>query len=129
VKLDLALPWRDDGVRADAGSLVQVLLNLLTNGIRHAQEHGRVAVEARRHGDRLTITVTDTGVGIAPEDQGHIFEEFYQAPNHAAGGIGLGLAISRRMAERMGGTIEVESELGRGSRFKLDLAAANLSVG
>jgi signal transduction histidine kinase len=129
VKLDLALPWRDDGVRADAGSLVQVLLNLLTNGIRHAQEHGRVAVEARRQGDRLTITVTDTGVGIAPEDQGHIFEEFYQAPNHAAGGIGLGLAISRRMAERMGGTIEVESELGRGSRFKLDLAAANLPVG
>jgi signal transduction histidine kinase len=116
-------------VRADAGSLVQVLLNLLTNGIRHTHDHGSVAVEARREGERLAITVTDTGVGIAPEDLGHIFEEFYQAPNHAAGGIGLGLAICRRMAERMGGTIEVESELGRGSRFKLVLVAANLPAG
>lgn len=129
VTLDVVVQRGEDSVRADAGSLVQVLLNLLTNGIRHTPEHGKVTIEAKRHGKRLIITVTDTGAGIAPEYIGRIFEEFYQAPNHGEGGIGLGLAISRRLAELMGGTIEVESELGRGSRFTLDLAAANRPIG
>ena len=129
VTLDLALPSGDDSVVADRGTLVQVLINLLTNAIRHTPARGTVAIEARRHGQRLTISVTDTGTGIAPEQLGRIFDEFYQAPNHAEGGVGLGLAISRRLAELMGGTIEVESELGRGSRFDLDLEAANPPVG
>ena len=61
--------------------------------------------------------MVDSGEGIAPEDQPRLFEEFYQAANHAPGGIGLGLAISRRLVEMMGGSISVQSELGSGSTF------------
>jgi signal transduction histidine kinase len=78
---------------------------------------------ARAEGGVVTISVADTGEGIARDDLPRLFEEFYQAANHAPGGVGLGLAISRRVVQVMGGSIAVESELGKGSTFTVRLPA------
>jgi len=110
-------------VQADARHLTQVLLNLLSNAIRHTHA-GSVTVSAHRDGDAVAITVSDTGDGISREDLARIFEEFFQGGNHAPGGIGLGLSISRRLVHLMGGSIGVESELGKGSTFTVRLGAA-----
>ena len=110
-------------VHADARHLTQVLLNLLSNAIRHTHA-GSVTVSARRDGDSVAISVSDTGDGISQEDLARIFEEFFQGGNHAPGGIGLGLSISKRLVHLMGGSIGVESELGKGSTFTVRLAAA-----
>jgi signal transduction histidine kinase len=108
-------------VHADPGPLTQVLLNLLSNAIRHTPPGGKVALSASIQGHGAAIAVADSGQGIAREDLPHLFEEFYQARNHAPGGTGLGLTISRRLVEQMRGTIEVESELGVGSTFTVRL--------
>src|SRR2546423_4484326 len=110
-------------VQADARHLTQVLLNLLSNAIRHTHA-GSVTVSAHRDGDAVAIAVSDTGDGISREDLARIFEEFFQGGNHAPGGIGLGLSISRRLVHLMGGSIGVESELGKGSTFTVRLGAA-----
>jgi PAS domain S-box-containing protein len=114
-----------DGVvaHADGRQLNQVLLNLLSNAIRHTPAAGLVTMSARRSGNQVEITVADNGEGIARADLPRLFEEFFQAGNHAAGGIGLGLAISRRLVQMMGGSIGVESELGQGSDFTVRLPA------
>jgi signal transduction histidine kinase len=75
----------------------------------------------RTAGDAIVIAVTDNGPGIAPDDQQRIFEEFVQLPGQTPGGTGLGLPISRRLAELLGGTLTVESTLGRGSTFSVTL--------
>jgi len=110
-------------VHADARHLTQVLLNLLSNAIRHTHS-GDVTVSARRDGESVAISVSDTGDGISREDLARIFEEFFQGGNHAPGGIGLGLSISKRLVHLMGGSISVESELGKGSTFTVRLGAA-----
>jgi PAS domain S-box-containing protein len=108
---------------ADMRQLIQVLLNLLSNAIRHTRAGGTVTMAARAEGPVVSISVADTGEGIAREDLPRLFEEFFQAANHAPGGVGLGLAISRRLVEVMGGSISVESELGIGSAFTVRLPA------
>ncbi len=111
-------------VRADPRQVVQVLLNLLANAVRHTPAGGTVTLAARAAGGEVAISVADTGVGIARDELGRIFQEFFQAGNHAPGGIGLGLAISRRLVQMMGGSISVESELGHGSTFSVRLPSA-----
>ncbi|HEV2475828.1 MAG TPA: GAF domain-containing protein [Candidatus Dormibacteraeota bacterium] len=110
---------------ADRRQLVQVLLNLLSNAIRHTHEGGYVALSCRPAQNDVLVQVADTGDGISRADQGRLFEEFFQAGNHAPGGVGLGLAISRRLVQVMGGSIEVESELGRGSTFTVRLRVSS----
>src|SRR5438034_1297837 len=110
-------------VHADARHLTQVLLNLLSNAIRHTHA-GSVTVSARRDGDSVAISVSDTGDGISQEDLVRIFEEFFQGGNHAPGGIGLGLSISKRLVHLMGGPVGGESGLGKGRTFTVRLAAA-----
>ena len=112
-------------VSGDAVRLNRVLLNLLGNAIKFT-EAGRIDVEAaleREDGpESLRLSVRDTGIGIAPDMQGRIFEDFVQADDSIArrfGGTGLGLAISRRLARLMGGELSVESEPGKGSTFTL----------
>ena len=105
---------------ADERKFKQVLINLLSNAVKFTPPGGEIAIEAREAGDALTLSVADTGVGIAPADQEAIFHEFHQL--RAAGlakheGTGLGLALSRRLVELHGGTLMVQSEPGRGSRF------------
>ncbi|WCE06253.1 response regulator [Pseudoxanthomonas sp. JBR18] len=111
----------------DAQRLQQILKNLLANAIKFT-EHGQVTLTVLAHGPhRVRFSVSDTGIGIAKAQTGVIFEAFRQADGSTQrrfGGTGLGLSISRDLAQRMGGTIEVESEPGRGSVFTLELPVA-----
>ncbi|GEP57956.1 ATP-binding protein [Reyranella soli] len=105
----------------DARRLTQVLLNLVGNAIKFTDQ-GSVEVRARQVDGRFELSVVDTGFGIAPEDQAKIFEEFQQVDNTSTrkkGGTGLGLSISRRIVELHGGRITVESDVGKGSTFKV----------
>ena len=89
-------------------------------------EHGRIALQARLEQNWLDISVSDTGIGIRPEDQESVFLPFRQVdagPARRQEGTGLGLAICRRLAELLGGTIQLHSEPGRGSTFHLTLPA------
>ena len=111
---DLPLVW------ADPGKLNQILLNLITNGIKYTHENGTVSVEARPLDDQVEIWVNDTGIGIAKEDQAKVFQRFTQIDSSATriqGGTGLGLAIVRELVDLHGGTIRVQSKLGKGSSF------------
>jgi signal transduction histidine kinase len=109
---------------ADERKVKQVLVNLLSNAVKFTREGGTVSVRAARLDGGVEIAVSDTGIGIAPEDQGLIFEEFRQVGTDYARkreGTGLGLALSRRLVELHGGKIRVESELGRGSTFTFNI--------
>jgi signal transduction histidine kinase/CheY-like chemotaxis protein len=112
-------------LHSDEGKLGQILRNLVSNALKFT-ESGEVRVSARAHDDGRTIhlEVADTGIGIAPEDQDRIFQEFGQVDSpvqRRVKGTGLGLALSRKLAELLGGTLNVRSELGRGSTFSLTL--------
>ncbi|HSH99731.1 MAG TPA: GAF domain-containing protein [Reyranella sp.] len=107
--------------RGDARRLSQVLLNLVGNAIKFTDQ-GKVEIRARRDGEFFELAVVDTGFGIAPEDQKRIFDEFQQVDNTSTrkkGGTGLGLSISRKIVELHGGSITVDSEIGKGSSFKV----------
>ena len=108
-------------ISSDRQKLKQIVLNLLTNAIKFTP-HGSVKVTCRYEAGRqeFAISVTDTGIGIAPQDLNKIFEDFRQADDSVTrqyGGAGLGLAICRRLAVILGGRIDVQSQLGRGSTF------------
>ena len=106
----------------DSRGVVQILVNLLGNAVRHSPEHGTIAVIGERRGDKVAVSVADEGPGIAEADQQRIFER-YERVGDSPGGIGLGLAISRRLARSMGGDIELRSAPGEGARFTLILPA------
>jgi len=112
--------------RQDAGKLHQILTNLLSNAVKFTPEGGRVTLKATGDGNDLVFTVSDTGVGIAPEEQDLVFEKFRQAANpmtREQGGTGLGLSIVRELAKLLGGDVSLHSELGRGSTFTVRVAA------
>jgi signal transduction histidine kinase len=109
--------------RGDERRITQVLLNLVGNAIKFT-EHGSVKVIATARNGAFRLAVRDTGPGIAEADQARIFEEFQQVDNSSTrkkGGTGLGLSISRKIVELHGGSISVESEIGQGSTFWVDL--------
>jgi signal transduction histidine kinase len=110
-------------IDADERKVKQVLLNLLSNALKFTPEGGRIDVRAAARDDAVEISVTDTGVGIAPEDQATVFEEFRQVGSAAkkVEGTGLGLAISRKFIELHGGRIWVESQVDKGSTFAFTL--------
>ena len=110
-------------IRADERKVKQVLLNLLSNALKFTPEGGRIDVRAKVQNGAAEISVTDTGIGIASEDQAKVFEEFRQvgAASKKVEGTGLGLAISRKFIELHGGTIGVTSEPGVGSTFAFTL--------
>jgi signal transduction histidine kinase/CheY-like chemotaxis protein len=121
--IDESLP---ETVIGDAARLRQVLLNLAGNAVKFTEAGGvAVAVEAGAVADEISFSVRDTGIGIAPEAQARVFEEFEQADDGMTrkfGGTGLGLAISRRIVERMSGSLTVESTPGQGSTFRFTIA-------
>ena len=120
IALDLAVDERVGQIVADERKVRQVLLNLLSNAVKFTLEGGRVAISAVRADGGVEIAVSDTGIGIAPEDQETIFEEFRQAGSdyvRKREGTGLGLALAKRFVELHGGRIWVKSEVGRGSTF------------
>ena len=114
------------GIRSDRQKVKQIVLNLLSNALKFTAE-GSVTINASYDGKgQVAISVRDTGVGIAPEDQAKVFEDFRQldaSPARGYGGTGLGLSICRRLAQMLGGTIELESTAGKGSTFLLRLPA------
>lgn len=121
----LEMVWRVDpqlpALATDRGKLKTVLKNLVSNAVKFTDQ-GRVLVEAGGREGGVEIRVTDTGRGIPEEARVAIFEPFYQVDHsltHQQGGIGLGLHIVKRLLDGLGGRIEVESEVGRGSTFSL----------
>jgi signal transduction histidine kinase/HAMP domain-containing protein len=122
-------PAQDLRVQADRGRVRQVLLNLLSNAIKFTPDGGRITVVAAlvNGGAEARIAVSDTGIGIAPEDQPKLFKEFSQLDGSASRkyeGTGFGLALSRRLVELQGGAIGVDSEMGKGSTFWFTLPQA-----
>lgn len=111
-------------VQADERKLKQVLVNLLSNAVKFTPEGGTITLSASRSLEAVTLSVRDTGIGIAPNDQKLIFEEFRQVGNDYTSkqeGTGLGLTLARRFVELHGGRLWVESALGQGSTFSLTI--------
>jgi|HubBroStandDraft_6_1064221.scaffolds.fasta_scaffold02822_5 PAS domain S-box-containing protein len=113
-------------VNADRVRFKQILYNLLSNAVKFTPKDGRICIECVDGWDFVRTSVTDTGIGIRPEDQEAVFEEFRQVEGSTKDtnqGTGLGLAITKRLVEQQGGRISVESEFGKGSRFTFTLVA------
>ena len=131
--IDIAVEADDDVgvVEADELRLKQVVINLLTNAVKFTGDGGSVVMRVTRSDtDVVTITVTDTGMGVPPEDRERIFESFQQGGRGASReeGTGLGLTLSRRIVELLGGRMWLESEVGVGSTFGFSLPASRPSV-
>ena len=127
--LTLSLPTLENGVvMGDRTRLRQLLLNLVTNAIKYTPRGGRVELAVtRRPSDEIAITVRDTGIGISAADLPHVFDRFWRADRARSraserGGFGLGLAIAQWIVQAHGGTITVQSRLGRGSMFTVAAA-------
>jgi signal transduction histidine kinase len=119
-------------VVADERKVRQITLNLLSNAVKFTPDGGRVDVRAQSVDGGIEIAVADTGIGIAPEDQAAVFEEFRQVGSDSgrkSEGTGLGLALARRFVELHGGTIQVESAPGRGTTFTFSLPRRSPPVG
>ena len=119
-------------VVVDARALVQIVTNLVTNAIKYTSSGGRIELRARAAGPLVVVEVEDDGAGIAPEDQARIFEYFSQVDErvpHRLRGSGLGLALTRALVERLGGTISLDSKPGRGSIFRFTVPVATAQVG
>lgn len=114
----------------DASLLHKILVNLLSNALKYSGENTTITVHAAAHHGRLTLSVQDQGMGIAPEDQKHLFERFFRARNAAnVPGTGLGLHIIAKYLELMGGTISLHSTLHVGTTFTLSLPYEKHSTG
>lgn len=114
-------------ILGDRGRLEQVLINLLDNAIKYTPEKGTITINAADEGKMLKISVTDTGMGIPPKDLPRIFERFYrvdEARSREQGGTGLGLSIVKHIVQAHGGTLSVESTVGKGSTFSFTLKKA-----
>ncbi len=119
-------------IRSDPVLLQRILRNLLVNAIRYTDSGGKVLIGCRHIGTQIRIDVIDTGIGIPADQLDLIFEEFYQVgsrPNEHTGALGLGLSIVRRTALLLGHTVQVTSELGKGSRFSVTLSSADAASG
>lgn len=127
--LHVDLPHDDVEIETDPGMLRQIVLNLLSNAINFT-DAGSISLAAELTADNLLIDVVDTGIGISQEDQDRIFDAFWQVDQtltRRTGGTGLGLSIVRRLTDALNGTIDLDSEVGRGTRFTVRLPARRLS--
>ncbi len=118
-------------IEADERKIKQILFNLLSNAVKFTPDGGRVDVTTRLVDGEVHVAVRDTGIGITPEDQEHIFESFQRArhtPAHKQEGTGLGLTLSKRFVEMHGGCIWLESQVGIGSTFTFTLPVQRTSV-
>jgi PAS domain S-box-containing protein len=125
-RLTLSVPAEDIWIEADAARLEQVMQNLLHNAAKYTPDGGQIAVTVQLDGSAAVVRVRDTGVGIPSELLPHVFEMFTQAATHldrAGGGLGIGLALVKRLVVMHGGEIEVESTVGQGSEFRVRVPA------
>ncbi len=125
IKVKLAIDDNIPALMTDAGKVQQILYNFLSNAVMYTPEHGRIEIQATMSDEKTArIAVTDTGCGIAEADKEKIFEKFRQVDGsltRRSDGTGLGLAISKELATMLAGSVGVESELGKGSTFWLDI--------
>jgi signal transduction histidine kinase len=124
ITLDVKVDERLGDFVGDERKIKQILLNLLSNAVKFTPEGGRIGINARQVDGSVEISVSDTGIGIAPEDEPKIFEEFRQVGSdyaHKVEGTGLGLTLAKKFVELHGGRIWVESEVGKGSTFTFTL--------
>jgi PAS domain S-box-containing protein len=124
-ELTVSLPPAPVWLDADASRLVQVVTNLLSNAAKYTNEGGRIELSVQQEGDTAVLRVRDTGLGIAPAFLPHVFDLFAKAERSAdrsQGGLGIGLALVKRLVELHGGTVTVSSTLGQGSEFVVRLA-------
>ena len=124
ITVDVKVDERLGEFLGDERKIKQILLNLLSNAVKFTPEGGRVGINASQTDGAVEISVSDTGIGIAPEDQPRIFEEFRQVGSdyeHKSEGTGLGLTLAKKFVELHGGRIWVESEVGKGSKFTFTL--------
>ena len=121
-RLILRIPIDLPKVHADSTRLQRVFVNLISNALKHTKD-GTVLIKAEAGDETVTVTVKDTGCGISPEDLPHIWERYYKG-KHSETGTGLGLFIVRFIVESHGGTINVESEQGKGTAFTFTLPVA-----
>jgi signal transduction histidine kinase len=125
LKLHCVLPERPIKLRSDPRKLQQILINLLSNGVKFT-DTGEVGIEFSADAITAQFVVWDTGIGLSPESVRHIFEPFWQAEQsrtRRAEGTGLGLTVARSLAQLLGGDLEIESEVGKGTRFTLHVPA------
>lgn len=120
VKVEVLVPEEGSFFQGDADKTTWVLVNLLTNAIRYSPENGKVILKCERQSGYLNFSVEDFGPGIEKQYLGRLFEKFFQVPGSASG-TGLGLAISKEFIEAQGGTVSVNSEIGKGSVFSFQL--------
>jgi signal transduction histidine kinase len=131
IKYEFDLPPKLPILQADRDKIALALHNLVGNALKYTLDGGRVVVSAHLEDHRLSVAVTDTGIGIGPEEIDKVFEKFYRSKNPLAAGVtgsGLGLPIAREVARLHGGDVMVESELGKGSTFTLTLPLAEESA-
>jgi signal transduction histidine kinase len=124
INLDVTVDERLGDFVGDERKIKQILLNLLSNAVKFTPEGGRIGIRARQADGAVEISVSDTGIGIAPKDQETIFEEFRQVGRdyaHKTEGTGLGLTLAKKFVELHGDKIWVESEVGKGSKFTFTL--------
>jgi signal transduction histidine kinase len=132
ITVDIDVDERLGDYIGDERKIKQILLNLLSNAVKFTPEGGRIEITARQVDGSVEISVSDTGIGIAPEDQPRIFEEFRQVGSDNAKkieGTGLGLTLAKKFVELHGGRIWVESEPGKGSTFSFTLPQKPLPAG
>ncbi|MBI1238873.1 MAG: PAS domain S-box protein [Alphaproteobacteria bacterium] len=132
VMLGIALPEEPITLRADKRAVKQVIINLLSNAIKFTPGGGQVTVNVKRHDNFVIIAVTDTGIGIAPEDLprlGHAFEQAKADSDLAKVGTGLGLALVRSLSQLHGGSMRIESALGIGTTVTVTLPLSREAVG
>ncbi len=123
IKISLKVQGPISDIEGDEGTLTEAVVNLLTNAIKYSKMSSGIEISTQQNGDNVQISVSDTGVGIAEDDLSFIFSDFYRGNNLPEGesGSGVGLSITKRIIEAHHGTIHVESELGKGSVFIINL--------
>jgi two-component system sensor histidine kinase BaeS len=111
-------------VKGDSGKLFQLFSNLLVNAMKFTPDRGSIQIRSESNNGFAIVEISDTGIGISPDDLPHVFDRFYQADsyrNKKHRGMGLGLAICKEIAEAHGGEIEADSQVGKGSVFRVTL--------
>jgi signal transduction histidine kinase len=129
-ELTLSIPTEPAWLHADALRLEEVIVNLLNNAAKYTPEGGHIWLSLQQEGNQMVVRIRDSGIGIAPDSLPHIFELFTQAPrslDRSQGGLGIGLAVVRKLVEMHGGTVEAQSG-GLRQRQRVHRAAAGVNV-